>query len=104
MKKGVAGSGSRRLSHSVPSIRTKVGYVFTMVIPAVPGEVAEAGLRALKTVCLTDGVVTPLEASFLDGVQRHIMRSTFDLEALAPISGEELARAVPAGELRERVV
>lgn len=75
-----------------------------MRFAAVPTDVAHAGLRALKTVCLTDGVISPLEASFLDGVQRHIMGSTFDLEALAPITGEELARAVPPGELRERIV
>jgi len=75
-----------------------------MTLSPVPPDIALAGLRALKTVCSADGGITPLERGFIDGVQRHVLNLSADLDALAPIDGAELAQRVPAGEFRERVV
>jgi hypothetical protein len=70
----------------------------------VPPDIALAGLRALATVCATGDGLTPLERGFIDGVQRHVLHTSFDLDTLAPIDGVELAQLVPPGELRERIV
>jgi hypothetical protein len=75
-----------------------------MKLNPVPADVAAAGLRALKTVCLTNGTLAPIEARFLDAVQRYVLGTALDLETLAPIAPEALAQAVPPGEYRERIV
>src|SRR5262249_684745 len=82
----------------------RMWYQGVMKLSPVPPDVAAAGLRALKTVCLTDGVLAPLEASFLDAVQRYVLGPALDVETLAPIAPEALAQAVPPGEYRERIV
>jgi hypothetical protein len=73
-----------------------------MKLSPVSPEAARAGLRAIKTVC--GGELTELEAGFVDGVQRHILNTSFDVAALEPIDAAELARVVPPGELRERMI
>ncbi|NUP07501.1 MAG: hypothetical protein HOW73_15740 [Polyangiaceae bacterium] len=75
-----------------------------MRLSPVPSEVAHAGLRALKTVCAISRGIDPLEAQFIDGLQRHLLGTSFDIASLEPITGEELARAVPPGEFRERII
>ena len=70
----------------------------------VPAEVAHAGLRAIYTVVCADGEVTALETAFLDSVQTNILRSQVDLSRLIGITPEDLAEAVPVGELRTRIV
>lgn len=75
-----------------------------MQLETVPNEVANAGLRAIFTVACADGEVTPLETAFIDSVQTNILRSHVDLARLVGIAPEELAEAVPAGELRTRIV
>lgn len=75
-----------------------------MSLSPVPHDVAQAGLRALKTICAVSKGIEPLEARFLDGVQRYLLGTDFDVDALAPIDGAELARLVPPGEFRERIV
>ncbi len=75
-----------------------------MTLAPVPHDVAHAGLRAVKSVCALSGGIVPLETSFLDGVQRHLLGTSFDIDALEPIAPEELARLVPPGDFRERVV
>ncbi len=69
-----------------------------------PPTVAEAGLRALKTVAAADGALALHERDLLAAVQRHILSSSFDVDALGPITPEELAAAVPEGPFRERIV
>jgi len=69
-----------------------------------PPETARAGLRAMKTVALADGVFHDLERSLLMSMQRHVLKTDLDLDALEPISPEELAAAVPDGDFRQRMV
>jgi hypothetical protein len=77
-----------------------------MKIPslALSGASANAGLRALKTVCAISQGIAPLEARFLDAVQRHLFGTAFDIEVIAPVDVYELARAVPDGEARAAIL
>lgn len=75
-----------------------------MSIPTPPASIARAGLRALKSVASADGVFRPLERELLDSLQRHVLHSDFDVDALEPITPEELAAEVPEGPFRERIV
>ena len=63
---------------------------------------AEAFLRAMHTVASQGGTV-PLEdidLEVLDSTARHILHRDLDPAGLAPISGQELARAIPEPERR----
>src|SRR5438105_2400304 len=75
-----------------------------MLLSAPPREIAHAGLRALKTVALADGTFHDLERGFIESVQRHILHSDFAVDALEPITPEDLAASVPPGEFRERII
>lgn len=78
-----------------------------MHLAEVPADVAHAGLRALYTIALADGEVSPLERSFIDAVQVNVLHSHVDfaqLVELGPIAPDALARAIPPGELRGRVL
>lgn len=66
-------------------------------------EVARAGLRALKTVATIDGHLHDLERDLLESLQRFVLGSAWDLDELAPIEPEALAREVPPA-FRARVV
>lgn len=74
------------------------------MIDRPPPAVAEAGLRALKTVAAADGKLAGLERELIAAVQRFILHTDLDVDALAPITPEELAAAVPEGPFRERIV
>src|SRR5947209_104686 len=65
---------------------------------------ASACIRALKTVVAADGVIHDLERGFAESLQRHVLHTDFDFDSIAPIDGPELARIVPPGEFRERIV
>lgn len=65
---------------------------------------ANAGLRALKTVCAISQGIAPLEARFLDAVQRHLLGTDVDVLTREPIDVYELARAVPDGEFRAGIL
>jgi DnaJ-domain-containing protein 1 len=69
-----------------------------------PVDVARAGLRALKCVAVADGQLHALERRLLESVEHLILQTDFDLDALTPIAPEQLAAAVPQGELRERIL
>ena len=75
-----------------------------MELTTPPLEVARAGMRALKTVALADGELHALERRLIESAQQHILKSSFELDALQPISPAELAQEVAAPELRERIV
>lgn len=62
---------------------------------------ARAGLRALKTIFISDGVLNPIEEKLLSAAQRYITRTDFDLDALEPISPEALAAALPPALRRQ---
>src|SRR5689334_8371827 len=74
-----------------------------MEIPKPPPEVARAGLRALLTVALADGEFQDLERRFIEAVRDHVLGADVDLDGLAPIDPDELARSVPE-PFRERLV
>jgi len=74
-----------------------------MHLPTPPPEVARFGLRALKTIAAADGEIHDLERRFAGAVQRHILATDLDFDAIVGIDPEELARGVPA-PFRERVV
>ncbi len=75
-----------------------------MQLPRPPQDIARAGVRALKTVILADGELHELERGYIDAVQRHILHTEFDLDALDTIDGKELASLVPPGDFRERIL
>ena len=60
-------------------------------------------LRALKTVASADGSFAEPERAMLEAAQ-EIFGSSHDLAALAPISPEALAAAIPDPELRKQLV
>jgi tellurite resistance protein len=66
-------------------------------------EQAYWGLRAMKTVALADGAFDESERHMLESIQR-IFGITHELEQLAPITPEELARAFPDPQLRQQLV
>lgn len=68
-----------------------------------PLPIATAGLRALRTVAAADGKLEGLERELLGAVQRFILHTDIDVDALDPITPEELAAAVPPGPFRERI-
>ncbi len=69
-----------------------------------PRPVAHAALRALKGVALADGHFHELEYDLLNAAQEYILHTDFDLDALLPITPEELADIVPEGPFRERML
>jgi tellurite resistance protein len=77
-----------------------------MKLSPVPNEIAKAGLRAIKTACLNSGAdrLSPLQTQLLDGIQKYILHSEFDLESLSTISPEELASVVKDSEFAKRVI
>jgi tellurite resistance protein len=75
-----------------------------MQLSPVPERVAHAGLCALRAIALADGELSPLEAAFLESIQTNVLHSHVDLTTLEPIAPDELARAIPPGEMRERLL
>ncbi len=65
---------------------------------------AEAGLRAVKTVLTCCAPLNPIEVRMLGAVQRHVLRRSFDLEALSVIEPGELARRVQRPAVRRQIV
>jgi tellurite resistance protein len=75
-----------------------------MQLLPIPEDVARAGLRALHTVALADGELSPLETAFIEAVQTNVLRSRIDLGSLVPIAPSELAEAVTSPEHRQRIL
>ncbi len=73
------------------------------MIVAPPPPVAEAALRAMKTVATADGQFHELEQELLESIQRHVFHAEFDVGALEPVSAEELPGLIPE-EFREHVL
>jgi tellurite resistance protein len=73
------------------------------MIEAIPAPVAEACLRAMKTVAAADGKLHDLESELLDSLQRHVLHSEFDVSALGPVTPQELREIVPE-DFREHVL
>ena len=75
-----------------------------MQLDVPPPAVAHAGLRALKTVALADGTLHELEAGLIATVQRLLLGTAHELDALTSITPDELASIVPPGIFRERIL
>lgn len=77
-----------------------------MQLSPVPRDIAHAGLRAAKTVCLSAGIdeLSPLQSQFLEAVQQHLLGTDFNLDDLAAISPSELSRSVETDELKKRII
>lgn len=74
----------------------------TFLIPT--HDQARAGLRAMKTVLTAAGELAPIRREALLAVQRHLLRTDFDLDALGPITPAELAAAIDEPALRTQLV
>ncbi|WP_434425487.1 hypothetical protein [Nannocystis pusilla] len=74
----------------------------TFLIPT--HDQARAGLRAMKTVLTAAGPLAPIRREALAAIQRHLLRTDFDLDALGPITPEELAAAVDDPALRTQLI
>ena len=74
----------------------------TFLIPT--HDQARAGLRAIKTTLTAAGPLSPVRREALTAVQRHLLRTDFDLDALPPITPAELAAAVSDPALRTQLV
>ena len=75
-----------------------------MQLPSPPARIAEAGLRAMKTVALADGMFKPIERDMMAALQTHIAKTAFNIDELELIDGEELAERVEPGPYRDRVL
>lgn len=65
---------------------------------------ANAGLRAMVSIASADGPMGPAARALLTAIQKHLLATNFDLDALPRISPDELDRIVPQGPLREQLV
>lgn len=74
----------------------------TFLIPTV--EQARAGLRAMKTVLTSAEPLTPMRSAALAAIQKHLLRTEFDVDALPTITPEELAAAIDDPALRAQLV
>jgi hypothetical protein len=74
----------------------------TVLIPT--HEQAHAGLRAMKTVLTAAGPLAPTRREALAAIQRHLLRTAHDLDALAPSTPEELAAAIDDPALRTQLI
>lgn len=74
----------------------------TFLIPT--HDQARAGLRAMKTVLTAAGPLLPLRRAAIDAIQRHLLRTDHDLDALTPIEPAELAAAIDEPALRAQLV
>ncbi|MEJ7734253.1 MAG: hypothetical protein WKG00_34290 [Polyangiaceae bacterium] len=74
-----------------------------MELNTPPADVARLGLRAMKTIAAADGEIYDLERRFAIAVQRHILGTDLDFDALQPVGPDELDKGIPAA-FRERIV
>ncbi len=65
---------------------------------------AAAGIRAVATVARAAGQIAPPVRNVMAAAQRFVLHTEFDIDALDPISPDELAAAVTRPEMREQVV
>lgn len=74
----------------------------TFLLPTT--EQARAGLRAIKTTLLSAGEIDATQREALAAVQKHLLRTDIDIDALEPITPEDLAIAVQDHALRDQLV
>ena len=69
-----------------------------------PPETAEACLRALRTVATVDGKVADLERRVIAAMAHALGRPEIDVDALAPITPDEVAAAIPDEQQRRQAL
>lgn len=67
-------------------------------------EVAALGLRAMKMVAAAPGQIAAPARNLLDAAQKIILRTSHDIDALAPITPDELAAGMTDPALRRQFV
>lgn len=77
-----------------------------MKLEPVPEQVAQAGLRAVKSVGLAanEGTLSDLQSRLIVGIQDSILHSKFRLDELEPISPEDLAKTVTEPRFQARIL
>ncbi len=75
-----------------------------MQLTTPPPATALAGLRAMKTVAMADGEIQPLERSYIQAIQHHILKLDVPLDDVEFIEPQALAEAVPDTLFRERII
>jgi len=62
------------------------------------------GLRAMKTMAGAAGAIGPSQRALMEAARRVILRIDADIDALPPITPDELAAGFPSPELRQQFV
>lgn len=75
-----------------------------MILLKPTPEEAAAGLRAMAMVARAPGAIRPAARSLIDAAQKVVLETHENLDALAEISPEELARALRREEIRQQLV
>lgn len=65
---------------------------------------AHAGLRAMLTTLTAAGPLDEVRRAALGAVQQHLLRTDYDLDALAPIPPDALAAAIDDPALRAQLI
>src|SRR5438874_318826 len=69
-----------------------------------PREIAEPGLRAMKTIATAAGPLSPAARALMAAAQHNLLGTSLDVDALDPIAPELLAAAVSDAALRRQLV
>lgn len=88
---------SKHRTRALPTLRR-----MTFLLPTT--EQAHAGLRAIKTTLDAAGGMSAAQREGIAAIQRHLLRTSFDVDSLAPIEPGELAAVVVDRALREQIV
>lgn len=62
------------------------------------------GLRAMKTVSTVDGALRPAQRAMMEAAQKVILHTDADIDALPPITPQELAKGFTGSALRQQFV
>lgn len=65
---------------------------------------AHAGLRAMKMLASSEGAMDPAARALMEAAQRQLLRTSFDIDTLPPITPEELAAVFDDRALSEQLV
>src|SRR4029453_12541294 len=90
----------RRCLSSIGSSKQEVAMRLIQPDPAA----ALLGLRAMKTVALASGTIKPAQRAMMEAAQKVILRTNHAIDALPPITANELAKGFPGAQLRQQFV
>lgn len=75
-----------------------------MILLKPTAEEAAAGLRAMTMVARAPGAIHPAARSLIDAAQRVLLDTRENIDSLAEIAPDDLARALPRPEIRQQLV